>query len=113
MPKNVDSCKKNADISKIKRALELKLNTRVYLRTKFQIFSITLMSFRQRRGGGILPFYPLPLTSKRTPKNPTQIWVKMLPPEQVSEFRRLADWCIKILSCITAVFKIRIQNLVF
>ena len=41
----------------------------LYLRTKFQISSILLASFRQR-------VTPLPLTSKRTPKKPFQIRVK-------------------------------------
>ena len=40
----------------------------VYLRAKFQVSSITLMSFRL----GVI----LPPTSKRTPKKPTQIRVK-------------------------------------
>ena len=47
------------------------------LRTKFQIYSIILRSFRW--GGGA--FYPLPpfaLTSKQTFKKPTQIRVKEL-----------------------------------
>ena len=43
----------------------------VYLRTKFQVSSIILASFRQ--GGVILP-RPLP-NSKRVPKKPTQIRV--------------------------------------
>ena len=41
----------------------------LYLRTKFQISSILLASFRQR-------VTPLPLTSKRIPKKPFQIRVK-------------------------------------
>ena len=36
----------------------------VYLRVKFQVSSISLTIFRQREGG------------KRTPKNPTKIFVK-------------------------------------
>ena len=42
--------KKNADVSKIKRALVLKgmkLHMCVYLRAKFQVSSIILTSFRQ------------------------------------------------------------------
>ena len=39
----------------------------VYLHTKFSVFRIIVTSFRL---GVILPF---PTTSKRTPKNPTQI----------------------------------------
>ena len=42
----------------------------VYLRAKFEVSSIILTSFRQ---GVILS--PLPPTSKRTPKKPTQISV--------------------------------------
>ena len=42
-----------------------------YLRTKFQVSSISLTSFRQ---GVILPLPPT--TSKRTPKKPTQIRAK-------------------------------------
>ena len=45
----------------------------VYLRTIFQVPSIILTSFRQRV---ILPSPPLPPTSKRIPKEPTQIRVK-------------------------------------
>ena len=48
--------KKNADISKIKRALVLKgmkLHMCVYLRAKFQVSSIILTSFRQ--GGSFTP----------------------------------------------------------
>ena len=58
---------------------------RVYLRTKFQVSSIILTSFRQGEGGGrreILPAPPLPPSNtskhtKRTPKTPTQIRVKL------------------------------------
>ena len=45
----------------------------VYLRAKFQISSVTLMSFRQGRKGGWGNFNPRSPTSKRNPKNPTQI----------------------------------------
>ena len=48
--------KKNADVSKIKRALVLKgmkLHMCVYLRAKFQVSSIILTSFRQ--GGSFTP----------------------------------------------------------
>ena len=51
----------------------------VYLRAKFYVSSIILTSFRQDGGGegvGEGNFTPLPLTSKRTPKKPTQIRVK-------------------------------------
>ena len=50
----------------------LKLHMGVYLHAKFEVSSIVLTSFRQ--GGG--NFTPLPPTSKRTPKKPTQIGVK-------------------------------------
>ena len=56
---------------------------RVYLRTKFQVSSIILTSFRQGEGGGrreILPVPPPSNTSKhtkRTPKTPTQIRVQL------------------------------------
>ena len=46
----------------------MKLHKCVYLRAKFEVSSIILMSFRQR------VILPLP-TSKRTPKKPTQIRV--------------------------------------
>ena len=60
-------CKKNADISKINRALVLKaiFSETAYvrvLRTKFQISSIILTSFRQ---GVVL--HPLPLHLKTDP----------------------------------------------
>ena len=53
---------------------------RVYLRTKFQVFSIILTSFRLGRGEGGRVILPPPNTSKRTkrtPKKPTQIRVKL------------------------------------
>ena len=43
----------------------------VYLRTNFQVSSIILTSFKQKRGEG----YFTPPTSKWTPKNPAQICV--------------------------------------
>ena len=51
---------------------------RVYLRTKFQVSSIILTSFRQGEGGGkfYLPAPPPSNTSKHTkciPKTPTQM----------------------------------------
>ena len=46
----------------------------LYLRAKCQVSSLILTSFRE---GVILPSTPTP-TSKRTPKNPTQIRVKNL-----------------------------------
>ena len=56
----------------------VKLHMCVNLRTKFEVSSIILMSFGQEwgegRGGG--NFTPSP-TSKRTPKKPTQIRVKL------------------------------------
>ena len=66
-------CKKNAGISKSKRAEALKvyflkLHMGVYLRAKFEVYSIILTSFRE---GIVLP----PPPSKRTPKKPTQIRV--------------------------------------
>ena len=42
----------------------------LYLRAKFEVSSIIVTGFRQG-----VEFYPLS-TSKRTPKNPTQIRVK-------------------------------------
>ena len=67
--KNADSLQKNADISKIKRALVphgifLKLHMCVYLRTKFQVSSIILRSFRQ---GVILPPLPAQYELLRSP----------------------------------------------
>ena len=56
---------------------KLKLDMEVYLRAKFEVSSIILTRFRQV--GVILPSPPLPptpVTSKRTPKKPTQIRVK-------------------------------------
>ena len=41
----------------------------VHLRTKFQVYNVILMSFRH----GVI----LPPTSKRTPKTPIQIKVKI------------------------------------
>ena len=46
----------------------------VHLRTKFQISSITLNSFREGRRCNTPP--PPPNTSQQTPKKPTQIKVK-------------------------------------
>ena len=48
----------------------------LYLRTKFQVSSLLLTSFRQRKEGGGGVILPLPHTSKRTPKKLTQIRVK-------------------------------------
>ena len=51
---------------------------RVYLRTKFQVSSIILTSFRLGGGGRVI--LPPPNTSKRTkrtPKRPTQVRVKL------------------------------------
>ena len=68
---------KSANISKVKRALVLKgiflmkIHMSVYLRAKFEVSSITLMSFRLGR-----IILPPPPTSNRTPKKPTQIKVK-------------------------------------
>ena len=58
---------------------------RVYLRTKFQGSSIILTSFRQGEGGGRREILPAPPPApsntskhtKRTPKTPTQIRVKL------------------------------------
>ena len=47
----------------------------VYLLAKFEVSSMILTSFRHR-GNFTLP---LPPTSKRTPKKPTQIRVKVTP----------------------------------
>ena len=61
---------KNADISKIKRALVLKIyllkHMCVYLRAKSEVSSIILTSFRQGEG-----------VSKTNPKKPTRIRVKI------------------------------------
>ena len=54
----------------------------VYLRAKFEVFSTVLTSFRQGEGGGNLtttPYPPLSAPTKRTPKNPTQIRIKVIP----------------------------------
>ena len=52
---------------------------RVYFRTKFQVSSIILTSFRLGRGGGgvILPPPNTSKRTKRTPKKPTQIRVRL------------------------------------
>ena len=55
---------------------------RVYLRTTFQVSSIILTSFRLGWGGGeggrvILPPPNTSKRTKRTPKKPTQIRVKL------------------------------------
>ena len=74
--KNADFLQKDADISKTKRVLVLKVifSETIYvcvnLRTKFQVSTIIITSFRQG-GGGVFP-----PTSKRASKNPTQIRVK-------------------------------------
>ena len=50
LPKNFDFLQRNADISKINRVFlpnVMKLHMCVYLRTKFQVSSIILTSFRQ------------------------------------------------------------------
>ena len=60
----------------------LKLNMCEYLRAKFEVSSMILTSFRQEGGEEVNP-PPIPpphthtLTSKRTPKKPTQIRVKV------------------------------------
>ena len=61
----------NADISKIKEILELKvifseLHVCLYLGTKFQISGLILMSFTQ--GGGVLPPPPENETLRSSPK---------------------------------------------
>ena len=48
---------------------------RVYLRAKFQVFSVILPSFRRGGGGGGVILHP-PATSKRTPKKTTRISLK-------------------------------------
>ena len=70
----------NADISKIKEVLVLKvsflkLHTEVYLCTKFQVSSITLTGFKQ---GVIYPSHhtATTTTTKQTPKKPSQIRFK-------------------------------------
>ena len=84
MQKKADFLQENANISKIKTVLVLKvyfleLHMGVYLRTNFQVSSIILTSFRQRKdmgrrgGGGILSS---PTTLKRAPKKPIQIRIK-------------------------------------
>ena len=74
--KTADFLPKNADISKIKETLVLKvysleLHMCVYLRVKFKVSSIILTSFRQ--GLILSPPPPHTHTSKRNPKKPTQI----------------------------------------
>ena len=66
---------KSADISKIRQVLVLKVHFLkvhifLYLRTKFQISSIALTSFRQRVQV-ILPAYPH--TKKGTPESPSRL----------------------------------------
>ena len=56
----------------------------MYLRAKSEVSSIILTSFRQGRGSFTLP--PHPLTSKRTPKKPTQIRVK-----ELKNFRKIQE----------------------
>ena len=82
MQKKADFLQENANISKIKTVLVLKvyfleLHMGAYLRTNFQVSSIILTSFRQRkdmgRRGGILSS---PTTLKRAPKKPIQIRIK-------------------------------------
>ena len=84
MQKKADFLQENANISKIKTVLVLKvyfleLHMGVYLRTNFQVSSIILTSFRQRKdmgrrgGGGIVSS---PTTLKRAPKKPIQIRIK-------------------------------------
>ena len=54
----------------------------VYLRSKFQVSSIILTSFRQMGGGNFTPNPPTHTpTLKRTPKKPTQIRVKQFAPD--------------------------------
>ena len=49
----------------------------VYLRAKFEVSSLIATGFRQAGGGEVILSLPPP-TSKRTPKNPTQIRVNSL-----------------------------------
>ena len=89
MQKKADFLQENANISKIKTVLVLKvyfleLHMGVYLRTNFQVSSIILTSFRQRKdkgrrvlgggGGGVLSSLT---TLKRAPKKLIQIRIKV------------------------------------
>ena len=56
----------------------MKLHMCLYLRTKFEVCSTILTSFRQGWGWGEVGDIFNPTTSKRTPKNPTQIKVKRI-----------------------------------
>ena len=76
LPKNAAFLQRNAGISRIKRALVLKVTFCVYLRTKFQVPNIILTSSRQgegRMGNGNSRRF----TSKRPLQKLTQIRVKM------------------------------------
>ena len=99
--KKMRTSAKNADINKIKswyyNVYFLKLHICVYLRTKFQVSSIILTSFRQ----GVI----LPHTTKRTPKKFTLIRditvvQKMLPSVTEKEsyfyFKNLVVHCPKL-----------------
>ena len=75
-------CKKNADISKIKNTLVLKgifyeTTMCLYLRTKFEVCSIILTSFRQGWRGNFNP-----TTSKRTLKSPPRLGLRELFPRK-------------------------------
>ena len=58
----------------------------MYLRAKSEVSSIILTSFRQGRGSFTPPTPLHPLTSKRTPKKPTQIRVK-----ELKNFRKIQE----------------------
>ena len=63
----------------------------VYLLAKFEVSRIILTSFRRRGGGRLILSAPF-ATSKRTPKKPTQIKVKM----ENFIFREMNDCCLMI-----------------
>ena len=56
----------------------------VYLRTKFQVSSIVLTSFRQD------VILPLPPTSEQTPQKPIQIRVKQFQQRSISDISLLS-----------------------
>ena len=73
----------------------------VDLRNKFQVSGIILTSFRQ--GGNSLP----PPTSKRTPKEPTQISVKLLFVLQKSLLKIITN---SLLATVVAQFTTKTTN---
>ena len=91
-----DFLEKNADISKIKRTLVLKVifsrTTCVYLLIKIQVSSLILTIFRKEcggRGGVILPFYPPP-PQNRPLKGPPRLG--SISPIFASKTMRILRW---------------------